>query len=251
MEELKNALSNKVYFDKDNNVIVKKYSQDKFKELFGNQEANILGKLGYKIVDLKQNEISIEYFNHEVWSDEDISLKDLTSLMNAINELHSLDIRGLEISGFKNVYYNLLLQGEYPIKGYYDSYEESISNRALAILEKEPLVCLHNDIVEGNILKVDSKIKLIDFEYSGLGNPIFDLASFLTERIISPSQAEIAISLFNATIDRKELLIVCAFLQIFWARWALYKYSISNKEIYKEIADWKLNEYNKLIEMFG
>jgi len=36
----------------------------------------------------------------------------------------------------------------------------------------------HNDLLNGNLLLVDGRIRLIDWEYSGMGDPFFDLANF-------------------------------------------------------------------------
>ena len=41
-----------------------------------------------------------------------------------------------------------------------------------------PRVLGHNDLLNGNLLLVDGRIRLIDWEYSGMGDPCFDLANF-------------------------------------------------------------------------
>jgi thiamine kinase-like enzyme len=41
-----------------------------------------------------------------------------------------------------------------------------------------PSVLGHNDLLNGNLLLVDGKIRLIDWEYSGMADPFFDLANF-------------------------------------------------------------------------
>jgi thiamine kinase-like enzyme len=41
-----------------------------------------------------------------------------------------------------------------------------------------PSVLGHNDLLNGNLLLVDGRIRLIDWEYSGMGDPFFDLANF-------------------------------------------------------------------------
>lgn len=248
MKELTNALSNKVYYDEKTNTIIKKYSQDKFKTIYGNQELKILGKLKYNIKVINQNELKLEYFNHKKFDDKNISLSDLTGVINALNDLHSLDVKNIKESNFSQVYYEFLLKQNFFKKIYIEENEEEIAKDALKILLKKPQVILHNDVVEGNILKTTKKIKLIDFEYSGLGNPIFDLASFLTEREMTQTQIDMSINLFNEKIDKNELDIVCAFLQIFWSRWAYFKFNSTKKKIYKDIADWKLNKYKELIK---
>lgn len=251
MKEITKALSNKVFLNEDSNTIIKKYSQDKFKQLFGTQELKVLGKLGFNIVNVNTDSIEIGYIDHQPFDDNNISMQDIVSVVNALTELHSVDPKGLNTPGFKKAYDELLIKGEYPVIGPYDQYEESIVNEALTILRKDHQVLLHNDVVEGNLLKVNRKIKLIDFEYSGIGNPIFDLASFATERELSNEQIRTMLNLYKTQFKEKDFIIVCAFLQIFWTRWALFKYETTHKEIYKEIADWKLEQYKKITKNFS
>ncbi len=244
MKEFTNALSNKVILN-DDNKIEKIYSLDSFKKKYGNQEELVLNKIGYKFESLK-GKIVMEYFENESFDDSNMSNDDIINVANALKELHSLSTNGMETSKFEIVYEDFLCEDEeitedFPV----DGTENFLAMEAFEILEEGKQVILHNDVVEGNLLKVDGKIKLIDFEYSGLGNQIFDIASFLTEREVSEEQKELFISQFE-DIDRDKLNTVCAFLQIFWTRWAWYKYDMTEREIYKVISDWKFSEYLKI-----
>ncbi len=244
MKEFTNALSNKVLLNEQNKV-EKIYSLDSFKKHFGNQEEKVLDKLGYKYESMK-GKIVMDYFKHEAFDDNNMSDEDIIGVANALKELHSLPTDGIETSQFEKTYEEFLCEDEeitedYPV----DGTESFLAMQAFDILDEGKQVILHNDVVEGNLLKIDGKIKLIDFEYSGLGNPIFDVASFLTEREMSEEQKELFISQFE-DVDRDKLNTVCAFLQIFWTRWAWYKYDMSEREIYKIIADWKFAEYLKI-----
>lgn len=239
MKKINRALSNEVYLKK--NIIIKKYTNDEFQKSFGNQERKILSKLNYKNKVISNNEISIEYFSHIPFDDKKINDNDILSVIEALNALHNLDINGINKSGFMNVAKKI-----FNIK---DEFEKKLYENAERILNKEPQVVLHNDVVEGNLLKIDSKIKLIDFEYSGIGNPIFDLASFFTERVLTNKQKELAIKSYSFPIDKKELHIVSMFLQNFWMKWADYKFKTTNKSIYKKIFLFKEKEYLMLKEL--
>lgn len=244
MDKFENALSNDVYHREDG-MIEKRYKLNTFKKIFKNQESKVLEKLGYKFKS-EDNKLILEYFENESFNDKNMTDQDIINVANALKELHALDTSGIELSRFEDVYEDFYEDDdeiliEYPI----DGTEYLLVTEAISILEKGEQVILHNDVVEGNLLKIDNKIKLIDFEYSGLGNKLFDIASFLTEREINDDQKELFISQFE-NVDRDELKTVCTFLQIFWTRWALYQYSITEKEIYKLIADWKFEQYLKL-----
>ncbi len=244
MKEFNNALSNRVWLN-DENKVEKLYSTDGFKKHFGNQEAKVLEKLGYNF-ELHSDRLIMEFIDHESFKDESMSNEDIINVANALKKLHSLPIDGIGISQFEKTYNDFLCEDEeitedFPI----DGTEEFLADRAFDILEEGQQVILHNDVVEGNLLKVEGEIKLIDFEYSGIGNKLFDIASFLTEREINDEQRNLFITQFE-DVDIDKLNIVCAFLQIFWARWAFYKYDITDREIYKIIAEWKYNEYLKI-----
>lgn len=243
MKQLKNALSNEVWIN-DDNQIEKRYSSDKFKETFGNQETKVLNKLNIKN-ELENNILKIEYIEHEAFNDENISDEDLINVANALKDLHKLPTDGMTISSFEKVYNDFLSEDESTEDFPMDGTETLLADEAFDILESGEQVVLHNDVVEGNLLKVDGKIRLIDFEYSGLGNRIFDIASFLTERVLTEEQKELFISQFD-NVDRDQLRTVCIFLQIFWTRWALFKFRTTEKEIYKIIAEWKYEEYLKI-----
>ncbi len=244
MKEFTNALSNKVWLN-DDNKIEKRYSSDSFKKIYGNQESLVLSKLGYEH-ERVGNTLFMEYFENESFDDSNISEQDIINVANALKELHELPTDGMKTSPFEDIYDDFYAEDDELLEDYpIDGTEDFLVTDAIRILEEGKQVVLHNDVVEGNLLKIDGKIKLIDFEYSGLGNELFDIASFLTERELTTEQQELFISQFE-NVDRDKLKTVCAFLQIFWTRWALYKHSINEKEVYKVIAEWKFQEYMKI-----
>ncbi len=246
MKKIETALSNDVYWDQNKNVIIKKYSQDKFKRFFGNREFDILSRMGYNPSSRKRDEIEIPYIEHENFNDDDISIQDLTNVVKALHQLHNMKAPKFKESGFEKSYYKFLLKGNGSIKGYYDEEEKYVSDKAFQILKKGKQVLLHNDLVKGNLLKTGREIKLIDFEYSVVGNPIFDVASFITERKLTKSQLSFFMDCYDNKLDKQDLLIVSAFLQIFWARWALFKFKSTDKKIYKDIANIKFKAYKKI-----
>lgn len=248
MKKINEGLSNSVYLNEKENKIIKKYSYDEFKKYFYNQEVEILNKIGIKNKILKEGQVEMEYFEHEKFDDENISDQDLISVSNSLKFLHKLNILNIKITPFEDVYEKFLSIINNKSNGWLDKKEEGLFNSAIKILNSGKQVILHNDLVEGNLLKINNEIKLIDFEYSGLGNPIFDIASFITERSLSKKQISFFINSYDKDLNKEDLLIVSAFLQIFWTRWASYKFFETKKEIYKEIESWKYNEYKKLIK---
>lgn len=110
-------------------------------------------------------------------------------------------------------------------------------------LFKNPHTLCHNDWVDGNILFTTDRCYLIDYEYAGDNDPLFDVISFLTENQIYDEQLrqrfyKAYFPSFNDTIH-EQLLIweVCA--DILWCTWAMMMYETRQEPIYTEIANEK------------
>lgn len=114
-----------------------------------------------------------------------------------------------------------------------------------------PKLC-HNDWVAGNICFIGKKTYLIDYEYAGNNDPLFDVMSFLTENDLSNSErVEFLSYMFKDGISDKDYQTLVMYRDvnnILWYLWAVMMYEFRGEAIYKEIANIKLNqlksEYN-------
>jgi thiamine kinase-like enzyme len=67
-----------------------------------------------------------------------------------------------------------------------------------------PTLC-HNDLLAGNILDDGGRIRLVDWEYAGIGHPLFDLAG-VAANCVFPESAEVALlEAYRGSIDEPEL----------------------------------------------
>ena len=107
MKKFKNALSNDVEIK--GKKVIKKYKLDKFKELYGNAEAIILEKMGYKHKVIKQK-VEIEFIHHKPFVDEKITDEDIINVSKAVKKMNSLSKTKLRISPFREVYLGLLVK---------------------------------------------------------------------------------------------------------------------------------------------
>ncbi|SBS25809.1 thiamine kinase [Marinomonas spartinae] len=69
----------------------------------------------------------------------------------------------------------------------------------------EPVVC-HNDLNPKNVLINDEKIWLIDWEYTGMGEPLFDLAVVAKSHNLDEGQQRLLIRSYDNNLDEQETL---------------------------------------------
>jgi thiamine kinase-like enzyme len=75
---------------------------------------------------------------------------------------------------------------------FYDGYKELrpavFAMEELVSAAAVPQRACHNDLVPENILEVEGRLQLIDWEYSGMNDPAWDIASFLLESEFDASE---------------------------------------------------------------
>jgi len=116
-----------------------------------------------------------------------------------------------------------------------DYYEVGKRARAVRLaLEMSPvaLVPCHNDPWPGNLLDADGRIYLIDWEYSGMNDPMWDLADLSVEAGFGPEQdrammeAYHGTGLFPALCSRLE--VYKAMSDLYWSVWGVVQHAKDN-----------------------
>lgn len=243
--KINNALNNNVYVVGDR--IRKEYINNQFKSYFGNQEDEGLIASGIEF-NLGSGYIDMEIIEHKPWDNSKMKLEDNIKFIKWLKKFHeSANINTLEFPGFREAYIFLNpAVGKFRKKNNWWRNEEGIVKDALNILASPPHVFLHNDLVEGNILLTEDGYKLIDWEFGGKGNPLFDVASFISERNISFEDGRKIALAYDKDINFDDLWIVVSFLEAFWARWAWYKFQETQNIVYKTIYETKYKKFVNL-----
>ncbi len=91
-----------------------------------------------------------------------------------------------------------------------------------------PQVPCHNDPLPDNWVKSgDDKIYLIDWEYAGLNDPVWDLAAYSLESSLSEREEELFLSLYYpegiSEQIRMRMLMHKVFQDYIWSLWTIYK----------------------------
>lgn len=111
-------------------------------------------------------------------------------------------------------------------------------------IEKEvDMVPCHNDLVPENILIKENSAYFIDWEYSGMNTPIFDIAAFFLESNIGEDFERYFLHCYDRNIDinviRKDILIHQFTQDVLWFLWTLLKEE--NNENFGEYANKRIS----------
>ena len=112
-------------------------------------------------------------------------------------------------------------------EGYFELKKEVFKLKEVLKSFNIELVSCHNDTVPENFLKKGDNLFLIDWEYSGLNDPIWDLAAFSIESNLSDDEEKELLDYYfensiNSTIKiRMEVHKICQ--DFLWSIWTIFK----------------------------
>lgn len=136
------------------------------------------------------------------WSDSDVQVpENLDRLAAVLRRLHSLEtspgVRVVDLATTVHGYVRTL--AERGIRGELtsQSLRESADEAALQLRESSTACLCHNDVHHLNIVE-GASLRLIDWEYAGVGEPLFDLASVCVYHRLRRSQRERLLSAYAA-----------------------------------------------------
>ena len=130
-------------------------------------------------------------------------------------------------------YLGLLLERRTPPP---DNYYE-VGRRARVVrraLEASPvpLVPCHNDPWPGNLLDADGRIYLIDWEYSGMNDPMWDLADLSVEARFGPEQDRAMMEAYRggtvSPASYSRLEVYKAMSDLHWSLWGFVQHAKGN-----------------------
>ena len=155
----------------------------------------------------------------------------LENVAMLLKKLHSSNIKFennfdvfLEIEKYEKIVVDK--KGKF-YNGYFKYKKEILKlKQEIENLKIEKVPC-HNDTVPENFIKSDKEFYLIDWEYSGMNDPIWDLAAFSLESNLNKKEEEKLISFYyneNVTkeiIKRMKVNKICQ--DFLWSIWTLIK----------------------------
>lgn len=119
-----------------------------------------------------------------------------------------------------------------PPEGYYEVERKARAVRRALEVSPVPLAPCHNDPWPGNLLDAGGRIYLIDWEYSGMNDPVWDLADLSVEAGFGPEQDRAMMEAYHggaaspALYSRLE--IYKAVSDLHWSLWGFVQHAKGN-----------------------
>lgn len=143
--------------------------------------------------------------------------------------------------------YESLIQGEI----YYPNYE-AVRKSVFSLKEKleqigiEKKSC-HIDLVPENFIEgPDGHLYLIDWEYSSMNDPMWDLAALFLESEFTTDQEDSFLSYYESEqtpVSREKIRIYKILQDIIWSLWTIYK-----EENGADFGDYGITRYNRAVK---
>lgn len=253
ISDIKEGITNDNYLVNDAFVLrIPKENRESlinFKQEKNNYKAIEPLKISEKLLYLDdENGFKITKFIHNSHFYVSINEEVMNSVAKMLKKLHTSEIKvpyGYQM--FKRLEeYKKNIDKKYYIS---ESYEKNVIKKVQNIFSKEPLTFCHNDLVKGNLLFRFNTSFIIDWETGAMNNPIFDLASFISENDLNEEQEEYFLKRYYGykynQMKKKRVDIFISFLDILFYYWALSYYFTRNEDIYLKIANIKLERIKR------
>jgi thiamine kinase-like enzyme len=122
-----------------------------------------------------------------------------------------------------------------PIPPEYDQAAE-IGRRIEGALLADPIELrpCHNDLLNANFIDDGVRIRIIDWEYAGMGDPFFDLGNFSINHDLTPDEDEILLGAYDGVVrvDRLARLTLMRVVSDFReAMWGVLQQGVSTLDI--------------------
>jgi thiamine kinase-like enzyme len=104
---------------------------------------------------------------------------------------------------------------------------------ALVAAPTEPRPC-HNDLLNANFIDDGNRIRIVDWEYAGMGDPFFDLGNFSINHELPPEADEILLEAFAAAVtpaSRARLALMRIVSDFREAMWGVLQQGISTLDV--------------------
>jgi thiamine kinase-like enzyme len=119
--------------------------------------------------------------------------------------------------------------------------------RALLADPLEPRPC-HNDLLNANFIDDGHRIRIIDWEYAGMGDPFFDLGNFSINHELEPDEDVLLLEAYDGSVEPRRLArltlmrVVSDFRE---AMWGVLQQGVSTLDV--DFVAYAAGSFNRLL----
>jgi thiamine kinase-like enzyme len=156
----------------------------------------------------------------------------LAEVAGALRSVHAGPPLGHAFSPWTRVdaYRMTALRHGMPLPIGYDEVDAAADEIAL-VLGERPVVPCHNDLLTANFLHDGARLRILDWEYAGMGDPYFDLANLAANNELSDDDEARLLAAYHGAPARPDQLATLRLLRLmaaFWeAMWAVVQSAVS------------------------
>jgi Predicted choline kinase involved in LPS biosynthesis len=106
----------------------------------------------------------------------------------------------------------------------------------------------HNDLLNANFIDDGARIRIIDWEYAGMGDPFFDLGNFSINHELTPDEDQILLTAYDGDLrpDRFARLVLMRIVSDFReAMWGVLQQGISTLDI--DFVEYASSKFDRLL----
>ena len=117
-------------------------------------------------------------------------------------------------------------------EGYHDVLKEAEAVREALARHPVALVACHCDPLSENFLDTGERMWIVDWEYSGMNDPMWDLGDLAVEAVFGEAQEEAMLRAYFSgeptAFDRGRVVIYKAMCDLLWTLWGLIQFANDN-----------------------
>lgn len=153
-----------------------------------------------------------------------------------------------------NKYERIIIGGSGELLSDYDKLKQRLIDFVDGNIKSINLVPCHNDTVPENfIVNTKGDAYLIDWEYAGMNDPSWDIASYIIESRLTPEAIEfILLDYYGEMPDYEELLKIKSYMvaqDLLWSVWAMIRHY--NGDDFLQYFNFRYERFKKNLEKIG
>ncbi|WP_307835885.1 phosphotransferase [Phycicoccus sonneratiae] len=146
--------------------------------------------VGAPVVDYLggQGVLVVAFLPGRTWGDADVAAN-LPRLASALRRLHAGPgfVGRFDMTALRRRYLEVVREKGFRLpNGYLDLEPAARRVEEVLALAPEPIVPCHNDLLAANVLDDGGDLRIIDYEYSGMNEPSFELGNVVAEARLGP-----------------------------------------------------------------